>query len=109
MEQIQSSIGIYIVSVAFTERSQPFVVKRTMVLGKLLIVSIWKEKQMKVMNILNAHDYCVCTKIDNMRTEYTDFGSLSMCEYCHKMIENSFKPFDPRAIENDRNKVRTLR
>lgn len=52
------------------------------------------------MNIFDSHDYCTCTSNKNIHTEFSDQGSLSICDNCHKLIQDSFKSFDAYVTDN---------
>ena len=43
--------------------------------------------------MINDIDYCDCEKIENVTTEFNDFGhEWDVCMKCGKPIEDSYKP-----------------
>ena len=63
------------------------------ILGKHNVI---KEKK---MSIFDSHDYCTCTTSKNIHTEFSDQGSLSICDHCHKTVKDSFKSFESYTKE----------
>ncbi|OTP10154.1 hypothetical protein A5844_001852 [Enterococcus sp. 10A9_DIV0425] len=60
------------------------------------------------MNIFNSHDYCSCTNTKNIHTEFSDQGSLSICDHCHKLIEGSVRSFESYKIESPQLQPKTV-
>lgn len=65
-----------------------------------VILSKQFEIKEKTMSIFDSHDYCTCKSSKNIHTEFSDQGSLSICDHYHKLIKDSFKSFETYTKES---------
>ncbi|MBF8807473.1 MAG: hypothetical protein IC227_02545 [Enterococcus lacertideformus] len=52
--------------------------------------------------MLEDHDYCTCINSKNIHTEFSDQGSLNICDHCHKLVKGSFKSFESYMKESQK-------
>lgn len=48
--------------------------------------------------MFDTTENCTCTGVQNIHTEISDSGTISICDTCHKPIEGSFKAFTQYVV-----------
>lgn len=43
---------------------------------------------------MNLYDYCKCTEVHSVHTDFNDWYQFDICNKCGKVLEDSIRPLD---------------